>query len=318
MFKVVVSDKRHADYSIEEKILKECGADLVVLNCTTEKEMIENCSDADGVLLDMAPMTRDVVKAMSKCKIVSRYGVGFDNVDVQACTEKGICVANVPDYCCDDVSEMALALLFACQRQVCLRDRKIREGLWNLQFQNTFRIKGKVLSLIGFGRISRALAQKASGFELKETLVFDPYVDEEVISRAGGRKVSFEEALAQGDYISLHMPVTNETRGMINEKAFEIMKHTAILINTSRGPLIKDDALISALKNKRIAFAGLDTHNIEPLPADSELLKLENCVLTDHAAYNTREAVEELKRKAALNIKAVLEGNKAPYCINKL
>lgn len=318
MFKVVVSDKRHADYSIEEKILKECGADLVVLNCTTEKEMIENCSDADGVLLDMAPMTRDVVKAMSKCKIVSRYGVGFDNVDVQACTEKGICVANVPDYCCDDVSEMALALLFACQRQVCLRDRKIREGLWNLQFQNTFRIKGKVLSLIGFGRISRALAQKVSGFELKEILVFDPYIDEEVISRAGGRKVSFEEALSQGDYISLHMPVTNETRGMINEKAFELMKHTAILINTSRGPLIKDDALISALKNKRIAFAGLDTHNIEPLPADSELLKLENCVLTDHAAYNTREAVEELKRKAALNIKAVLEGNKAPYCINKL
>lgn len=318
MFKVVVSDKRHADYSIEEKILKECGADLVVLNCTTEKEMIENCSDADGVLLDMAPMTRDVVKAMSKCKVVSRYGVGFDNVDVQACTEKGICVANVPDYCCDDVSEMALALLFACQRQVCLRDRKIREGLWNLQFQNTFRIKGKVLSLIGFGRISRALAQKVSGFEFKEILVFDPYIDEEVISRAGGRKVSFEEALSQGDYISLHMPVTNETRGMINEKAFELMKHTAILINTSRGPLIKDDALISALKNKRIAFAGLDTHNIEPLPADSELLKLENCVLTDHAAYNTREAVEELKRKAALNIKAVLEGNKAPYCINKL
>ena len=205
MYKVVVSDKRHADYAIEEKILTECGAKLDVLNCANEKDMIENCADADGILLDMAPMTREVVASLKKCKIVSRYGVGYDNVDVKACTEKKIYVANVPDYCCNDVSEMALALLFASQRQIAQRDRKIREGEWNLQFPNTFRVKGKVLSLLGFGRISRAIAQKASGFELKEILVYDPYVDSRTISAAGGRKVSLEEsAEGRGLHFSPH------------------------------------------------------------------------------------------------------------------
>lgn len=318
MYKVVVTDNRHGDYSIEEKILAGCNAELVILNCRNAQEMIENCADADGILLDMAPMSKEVVTALKKCRVVSRYGVGYDNVDVKACSERGIYVANVPDYCVYDVSDLALGLLFACQRQIVIRDRKIREGKWNMHFPHTYRIKGKVLAVLGFGRISRELIKKVSGLELKEILVYDPYVDEAVIASYGARKTGFEESLRKADYISLHMPVTDETREMINEKAFELMKPSAILINTARGSLIEDAALINALKNHKIAYAGLDTHNCEPLPPDSEFFRLDNCVLTDHTAYNTAEGVEELKTKAALNVKAVLEGKKPIYPINKI
>lgn len=315
-YKVMVSDNRHGDYTIEQKILEECDAELIVLNCENSSDMIDNCKEADGILLDMAPMDREVVESLTKCKVVVRYGVGYDNVDIQACNEKGIYVANVPDYCADDVSEMALALLFTCQRQIALRDRKIREGEWNMNFEHTCRVKGKVLSVLGFGKIAKALIKKISGFELEKILVHDPYVDKENINDLGAHKVSFEKALKEGDYISLHMPVTKETMGIIDEDAFSLMKSSAILINTSRGQLIDENALLNALKKRKIAYVGLDTHNKEPLPNNSEFFKLDNCVLTDHTGFKTQESIIELKTKVALNAKAVLEGGKPLYPVN--
>jgi len=317
-FKVIVSDKRHDDYSIEKKILKECDAELTVLNCKDPEDMINNCKDADGILLDMASMNGKVIKELKNCKVISRYGVGYENVDIESCTGKGIYVTNVPDYCADDVSDMALSLLFACQRQIALRDREVRNGKWNMNFPHTYRIKNKILSIIGFGKISRALIKKVSGFELKSILVNDPYVSEMEINSSGAKKVSFEEALKQGDYISLHLPVNNETKGIVNERAFSLMKPSAILINTSRGQIVNEKALLGALKKKIIAYAGLDTHSKEPIPMNSEFFKLDNCVLTDHTGYNTKESIIELKTKAALNVKAVLEGNKPLYPVNKI
>lgn len=316
-YKVVVSDNRHGDYSIEKDILKECDAEVIVENCVTEEDMIKKCKDADGVLLDMAPMSKKVVDSLENCRIVSRYGVGYDNVDIEACTKKKIYVSNVPDYCEEDVSDLALAHLFACARGIVVKDRRIREGNWNLGRENIFRIKGKTLTLLGFGRIARCLHRKVSGFGLKEVLVYDPYLSKEEIEQTGAKKVDFETALKRADYISLHMPLTSETRGIIDKKAFSLMKKTAILINTSRGPLIDEEALIEALKNKKIAFAGLDTHNIEPLPQDSPLKRLDNCVLTDHTGFNTQEAIIELKTKAAFNVKNVFEGKEPKYWINK-
>ncbi|NQT67324.1 MAG: C-terminal binding protein [Actinobacteria bacterium] len=316
-YKVVVSDNRHGDYSIETGILKKCDAQVVVENCVTEEDMMEKCKDADGILLDMAPMSKKVAGGLENCKIVSRYGVGYDNVDIEACTKKRIHVSNVPDYCEEDVSDLALAHLLACVRGVATKDRQIREGGWDLGRENVFRIKGKTLALLGFGRISRCLFKKISGFGLKGVLIYDPYLSKEVIEQTGAKKVDFETALKQADYISLHMPLTSETRGIIDKKAFSIMKKTAILINTSRGPLIDDEALIDALENKKIAFAGLDTHNVEPLPEDSPLKKLDNCVLTDHTGFNTQEAIIELKTKAACNVRDVLEGREPKYWINK-
>ncbi len=317
-YTVVVSDNRHKSYDIERDILKECDAELILADCKTEEQLINACRHADGVLLDLAPMTAAVVKGLEKCKVITRYGVGYDNVDVDACTKKGIMVANVPDYCAEDVSDLAIGHLLACLRHIPLRDRMMRNGSWNTTHENEFRIKGKTFSILGFGNIARSLCKKVSGFGLDRILVYDPYVSEDVITKAGAEKASFEEALSKGDFISLHMPVTPETRNIINEKTLSLMKKTAILINTSRGALVDENALIAALKKKRIAGAGLDTYSNEPPAKDSELFSLDNCVLTDHTGYSTKESVIELKTKCALNIKNVLEGGKPLYPINKI
>jgi D-3-phosphoglycerate dehydrogenase len=314
--KVVVSDKRHENYEIERVIIEAAGAEFLVADCRTPEELIPVCRDADGILLDMAPLNRDVVKSLEKCKVISRYGVGYDNVDVAACTEKGILVTNVPDYCADDVSEHALALLFSCLRQTSFRDRLIRQGRWNIRSFASVRLAGKTFGVLGFGRIARSLVKKVSGFGLSKILVYDPYVSAETIEGAGGVKAELETVLGESDVISLHIPVTDETRGMINQRTLSMMKTSTVLINTGRGALVNDDDLVAALKRGSIAYAGLDTHNSEPLPADSPYLELDNVVLTDHTAYNTAESIVELKTKAAQNVARALRGEAPVYPVN--
>lgn len=213
----------------------------------------------------------------------------------------------VPDYCMYDVSDHALALLLACLRQIPVRDQKIRTGEWNIPHHNVaHRLKGSTLGLIGCGRIARCLAKKVSGFELAEIVGYDPYIPAEVLEKDGITKVELEELLSRSDFVSLHMPVTPETRGMINRRTISQMKPNAILINTGRGRLIEDDALVEALKNGHIGAAGLDTHCVEPLPETSPYKALENVVLTDHTAYGTIEGERELRIKSACNIAHVL------------
>ena len=316
-YKVVVSDNRHGDYSIEAAVLKPDDAEVVIEDCSTVEEMIIACRDADGVLLDQAPMPAKVIESMTKCKVVSRYGVGYDNVDVEACTKKKIYVANVPDYCMEDVSDHAMALFYSCVRRITLRDKQVRQGGWNMDRSGIYRIKDRVFALIGFGNIARCLVRKLSGLGLKKVLVYDPYVSKEIIEASSAQKTDLETLLTEADYISLHVPVTPETKGIINKKAFSLMKNSAILINTARGPLVDEEALIDALSTGKIAFAGLDTHNKEPLPADSPLLKMDNCILTDHVGFYSVESMKELHTKIAQNIKAVLEGGKPIYPVNK-
>lgn len=316
-YKVVVSDNRHGDYSIEAAVLKPVDAEVVIEDCSTVEEMIIACRDADGVLLDQAPMPAQVIENMTKCKVVSRYGVGYDNVDVEACTKKKIYVANVPDYCMEDVSDHAMALFYSCVRRITLRDKQVRQGGWNMDRSGIYRIKDRVFALVGFGNIARCLVRKLSGLGLKKVLVYDPYVSKEIIEASGAQKADLETVLTEADYISLHVPVTPETKGIINKKAFSLMKNSAILINTARGPLVDEEALIDALSTGKIAFAGLDTHNKEPLPADSPLLKMDNCILTDHVGFYSVESMKELHTKIAQNIKAVLEGGKPIYPVNK-
>lgn len=316
-YKVYVTDGRHESYEIEKKMLADIDAELKVCQCVTDEDIIRECADADGILLDMAPMTETAVQALTNCKIINRYGVGFDNVAVDACTAKGIQVTNVPDYCAEDVSDHAMALIMTCLRHTALRDRKVREGAWNIH-GTSFRLKGKVLGVLGFGRIARALVQKTSGFGFSKVLVYDPYVPAEACAALGAEKAELEDVLRQCDFLSLHMPVTPQTTGMINRDTLALMKPTAILVNTGRGPLVNDEALIEALQQKRILAAGLDTHCVEPIPADSPYRTLDNVVLTDHTAYSTVEAVEELKIKSAQNIINALTGVSPVYPVNHL
>jgi D-3-phosphoglycerate dehydrogenase len=315
--KVVVTDDRYGSYDEENTVLKEIGVSVEVHDQMDEAETVRVLKQADGILLNLHPLPAAVIDKLEKCRVISRYGVGYDNVDVQSATSKGIWVARVPDYCLEDVSDQAIALLLGCVRKVAFKDRRIREGAWNLhKEQPSYRVAGKTLGLVGYGAIARTLHRKMSGFGLERVLVFDPYLDPKKISENGAESVSLHKLLKEADYVSVHAPLNEETRGMIGGRELALMKKTAILVNTSRGPLLEQKAVADALAGGKIAAAGLDVFETEPLPPDSPLLKLDNAILSDHAGWYSEESVAELKTKAARNVLAVLKGGKPIYPVN--
>jgi D-3-phosphoglycerate dehydrogenase len=318
-FTVAVTDDRYGSYAEEKAVLAEIGAELVVNDYKNEGEAIAGLAGADGVLVNMFPMTRKVIEALGRCRVLSRYGVGFDNVDVAAATAKGIWVARVPDYSIEDVSDQALALLLGCVRGVAYKDRGVRAGRWNMHKEvQTRRIAGRTLGLVGYGAIARCLHRKTAGFGLARVLAYDPYVDAAAIRKAGAEPVDLDTLLRDSDYVSVHVPLGPETRGMIGERQLGLMKPVAILVNTSRGPVVDERALVTALAAQRIAGAGLDVFETEPLDAVSPLRTLENVVLSDHAGWYSEESVPELKTKAARNVAAVLAGGKPAYPVNTI
>jgi D-3-phosphoglycerate dehydrogenase len=317
-FKIVMTDDRHKTYEEEKKVLNAIDAELIIANCNTARDVLETCKDANGILVNLAPMPAEVIEQLTNCKIISRYGVGYDNVDVAACTKKRIYLTNVPDYCAEEVSDQALALLMACARKIARRDAQVRAGKWNIgKSDPIYRIAGKTISLLGFGTIARCMFRKIKGLAFSRIMVYDPFIDGETIKSMGAVKVDWEEAISEADFISVHMPLNDKTRGIIDSAAFGIMKTTAIIINTSRGPVIDEKALLDALTTGRINSAGLDVHAKEPLDKDSPFMGIENCVLTDHAGWYSEEAMSELKRKAAENVRDVLLNGKPKYPVNK-
>jgi D-3-phosphoglycerate dehydrogenase len=315
--KVVVTDDRYGSYEEENAVLKEIGVAVEVHDQMDEAETVRVLKQADGILVNLHPLPAGMIEKLEQCRVISRYGVGYDNVDVQTATSKGIWVARVPDYCLEDVSDQALALLLGCVRKVAFKDRRIREGAWNLhKEQPSYRIAGKTLGLVGYGAIARTLHRKMSGFGLERVLVFDPYLDPKKISENGAESVNLRKLLKEADYVSVHAPLNEETRGLIGSRELSLMKKTAILVNTSRGPLLVEKAVADALAGGKIAAAGLDVFESEPLPPDSPLLKLDNAILSDHAGWYSEESVAELKTKAARNVLAVLQGGKPIYPVN--
>ncbi len=318
-YKVVVTDDRYGNYKEENEVLSELGIEVEVHDFKDKTEAKKVLRDADAVLVNLFPMTKEIILSMDKCKVINRYGVGYDNVDVKAATEKGIWISRVPDYSMEDTSDHALAHLFNCVRKITYRDRMIREGKWDLHKDwPSFRVAGKTLGLIGFGNISKTLFRKVSGLGLGTILVYDPYVDDTAIIKAGGTPVPLEELLKESDYVSIHAPLTEETEGMIGSSEFRLMKNSAVIINTSRGPIINEDALYRALKEGEITAAGIDVYKTEPLPEASPLRSLDNITFTDHAGWYSEESIVELKTKAARNILEVLKGNKPVYPVNTI
>ncbi len=316
-FKVVVTDDRYGSYAEETAVLKEIGASIEVHNLGNETETARVLRDADGILVNLHSLPASVIQELQKCRVISRYGVGYDNVSVEAATAKGIWVARVPDYCLEDVSDQALALLLGCVRKVAFKDRRIREGAWNLhREQPSYRIAGKTLGLVGYGAIARTLHRKLSGFGLGRVLVFDPYLDPKKIEENGAESVNLRALLKNSDYVSVHAPLNDETRGLIGSRELSLMKRTSMLVNTSRGPLLEEKAVAEALADGKIAAAGLDVFETEPLPADSPLRQLDNVILSDHAGWYSEESVAELKTKAAQNVLEVLKGGKPIYPVN--
>jgi len=318
-YKIIVTDDRFGSYEEEKVVLSPLGAEIEVMNLQNQEEAAAVLKDADGILVNLFPLSAQLIGSLDKCRIISRYGVGYDNVDVRAATKAGIHVARVPDYATEDVSDHAAALLLACVRKLSYRDRRVREGGWDLNKEQTSqRVRGKVLGLIGFGRIGTALHRKLSGFCLAEVLVCDPYIDPAQIRQAGAVPATLERLLTESDYVSVHAPLSGETRGLIGKDELALMKSSAILINTARGPLIDEAALTAALSSGLLHYAGLDVFHSEPLAVDNPLMKLDNVILSDHAGWYSEESKAELKTRAAENIAAVLRGGRPVYPVNTL
>ncbi|MFD2368713.1 C-terminal binding protein [Brevibacillus sp. GCM10020057] len=317
-WKVVVTDWEYADLRYEEQVLASEHITLVPAQCRTEEDVIAACRDADALINQYAPITRKVIEQLQNCKVITRYGVGVNTIDLQAATEKGICVANVPDYCMDEVADHALALLLAWKRKIVVANQAVKNGVWDFKVtQPITRLRGQTLGLVGFGKIPQALAQKVKPLGL-HVVACDPFVPEAVAAELGVRLVSLHELCVVSDIVSVHAPLTEGTKGMIGAEQFAAMKQDAIIINTSRGPVIDERALIDALLAGQIAGAALDVAEQEPIAPDNPLLAMDNVILTPHAAWYSEEAAAEMRSKAAMGVIDVLVHGEYPkYLVNQ-
>jgi D-3-phosphoglycerate dehydrogenase len=272
--------------------------------------------DADAILVTYAKLPGELLRQLTRCKAIGRFGLGVDNIDLPAAKALSIAVNYVPDYCLREVSDHAMVLLLALARKVTLANKLVQSGRWEVPpLVPLRRLEGQVLGLVGFGNIPRTLAPKAKAFGLK-VLAHDPYVAKEALRAAGVESVSFDDLLARSDFISVHAPLLPATRGLMNASAFAKMKKGACLINTARGPLVDEAALVAALDSGHLGGAALDVVTTEPLPKDSPLLGRDNVILTPHTAFYSVEALEELQSKCASDVARVLSGEKAVYPIS--
>jgi len=314
--RVVISDDRFGWIDEEKLAFAGLDAEIVVASCADEDSVAEACAEADAVLLNQAPMSAKAMAAMKRCKVISRYGIGYDNVDVEAATRRGIWVTNVPGYCTEEVAEHALGLLLCCVRRIPYKDRGVREGKWNLN-QPIRRMSGRTLGIVGFGATGRAFWEKVQGFGFKRILVADPRVEDKLLPGMFGEAASLDEIIETADFISLHLPLKAETHHLFDARAFARMKSDTILINVSRGAIVDETALVEALKSGKIGAAGLDVFEHEPPEGNTELKNFDNVILTDHSAYYSAEAVSLLKTRTAMNARDVLEGREPRTAVNK-
>ncbi|WCK56572.1 C-terminal binding protein [Aneurinibacillus sp. Ricciae_BoGa-3] len=317
-WKVVVTDWEYEDLRFEQAVLNDESIELIPAQCKTEEEVINVCRDADAIINQYAPLSQRVIESLKKCKVITRYGVGVDTIDLKAATDRGICVANVPDYCVDEVSDHALALLLSWSRKVTLSNKYVKNGVWDFKVtQPIYRLRGRVLGLVGFGKIPQALAEKVKPLGI-QVIAYDPYIPEEIAEKQDVTLVSLDELCQQSDFISVHAPLTSSTRGLIGKNEFSLMKDNAVVINTSRGPLIHEESLIEALQKEKIAGASLDVVEGEPISSNHPFLKMDNVILTPHVAWYSEESAAELRTKAAMGVVDVLLYCEYPkYLVNK-
>ncbi|MCK8816723.1 C-terminal binding protein [Natroniella sulfidigena] len=316
-FKVLVTDYEYETLQYEEEVLNEIDAEFLKAQCKTEEDVIEAAQGVDGLLVQYAPISKKVFAALPDLKVVARYGVGVDVVDLEAATEHGVAVVNVPDYCEDEVSDQAFALLMACARKTVLLNNDVKSGNWDFNVGKPIhRLRGSTLGIVGFGKIPRKLAEKAKVFGF-EMLVYDPFVEQEVEEEYGVQLVELDELMKRSDYVSVHVPLNEHTKHLIGAEEFELMKESAFIINTARGAVLDEAALVTALDNGQLAGAGLDVTEEEPIAKDSPLLEMDNVIINPHVGWYSEEAQVELQTKAAQGVADVLTGKGAKYLVNQ-
>ncbi len=304
---VAVTDSVFPNLDPAREVLSKIGADLRVASEPKPEAILEVAKDADAVLTTYAKVTAAMISQFSRCRIIGRFGIGVDNVDIPAATAKGIVVTRVPDYCLDEVSDHTMALLLASARKIPFLNARTQSGTWEMKAAVPIhRLRGKVLGLVAFGQIPQLVAPKAKSFGLR-VVAYDPYVPQELFAKAGVDRVEFDELVKISDYISIHTPLMPATNHLFNADVFRKMKSTAYLINTSRGPIIDESALADALDKKEIAGAALDVMEKEPTTRSS-LFGRDNVIVTPHTSFYSEESLVDLQTKAAEEVVRVLSG----------
>lgn len=316
-FKVYISDYDYPDNEIEKSILEPIGAEVIGLKCKTGEGLAELAHDADAILQQYAKIPRSTIEKLTNCKIIARYGVGVDILDVQACHDHGITVTNVPDYCLDEVADHAISMAFMLMRNIPHYNKRVHEGSY--QWQDWIapipRFRGATFGLLGFGRIAQNVARKVQMFGFN-VIAYDPFVSESLMATHGVRKVGLNELFTESDVVSIHSPHNPATHHIVNADTLALMKPSAFVVCTSRGKCIDNKALYDALVEGRIAGAAVDDPEEEPMkmnnwtPDMNPLFKLDNFFCTPHTAYVSHQALQECRRVAANNVKAVLLGQK--------
>ena len=293
--------------------LRRVEPELRMARSPSADDILSVARDADAVLVTYAKLPGALLKELKRCKVIGRFGLGVDNIDLASAAALGITVTYVPDYCRREVSDHAMALLLALARKVTFSNTLVQSGRWEVPpIVPLRRLEGQVLGLIGFGHIPRALAPKAKAFGLK-AIAHDPLVADDLLRSFDVDAASLDELLCRSDFISLHAPLSPATRGLIDAAAFARMKRGAFLINTARGPLVDEAALVAALDGGRLGGAALDVVATEPLARDSPLIGRDNVILTPHTAFYSIEALEELQTKCAADVASVLCGEQPVY-----
>ena len=307
-------------YAAERKAVEDLGGELVLLSAQTEEEIIRACAGARIILTEglFTPINRRVLQALPDCWAVGRYGIGVDNIDVEAATDCGIVVFNVADYCVEEVADHAAALVVASARRVVVLDRHVRAGGWDKPpLEHPLRrISSLTLGLVGFGNIGRHMVPRLGGFGMR-IVATDPYVDPRLAAEAGVELMSLEQVLRESDLVSLHTFLSAGTRHLIGAPELSLMKPSAILVNTSRGGVVDEEALILALKERRIGGAALDVTEEEPLGTDSPLRSLDNVVLTPHQGSSSVESGKDLRRGVTEALSSMIQGYWPPFPFNR-
>lgn len=320
-FKTVMDTHDWDSIEIEKSILAEVGCEVVPLAFSSDEELIAGICDADALIPRYINIRRHHIEAMTRCQIIARSGIGVDTVDVEAATEHGIWVTNVPSYCEQEVADHAIAMILTSARKILPYHQGVKRGVWKWQRgKPIFRLSTATFGLIAFGKIGRLIWQRMRGLGC-QGLVYDPYVPAEVIAAAGATPVELDELLQRSDIVHIQSPLTPQTRHLIGERELRLMKPTAVLINTARGPIVEDQALYQALTRGWIAAAAVDDLEEEPAKIKgwqptNPLIDLPNFIITPHSAWYSEQAVEEVKRVSASEIARVLSGQQPQYPVN--
>jgi D-3-phosphoglycerate dehydrogenase len=306
-----------SDYADAQAAVAHVPARLTSLPFIGDEDgMIGALRDADAAIIVSSPVTRAVMSACEGLKVVVRTGVGYDVIDVPAATELGVIVVNIPDLWIREVANHALALLLAFNRKIVALDRQVHGGTWRLAMPFTGSLHGETVGIVGLGNIGSAFARRVAALETT-VIAFDPYVNDAHFDALGVERVTLEQLAERSDYVSVHTLLNDETHHLIGEAFFARMKPTAILINTSRGPVVDETALTRALEAKQLAGAALDVWETEPVGADNPLLKMDNVVATPHAAYFSSPAVAQVPRRCGEEIARVLTGQRPLHVVNQ-